>query len=209
MKVTKFPQSCLLLEKNGRRIVIDPGTAFTAKFSTADLGDIEAVLYTHQHPDHFDETILDQFKSGGATLYGNKAVSALIGNDAVEIRSGEPFQVAGFNIVPHDLPHATLPDGSPGPQNTGYIIDANFFHPGDGIETRDVAVETVAAPILTPSSSFYQANQLALMVGAKRIIPIHNDLNFIADPKTFKSFNARFNVPVEVIALQNGQSAEL
>ncbi len=102
-----------------------------------------------------------------------------------------------------------MPDGSAGPLNTGYVIDGNFFHPGDGTETQGISVETVAAPILSPSTSFYHANQLAQMVGAKKLIPIHNDMNFIADAETFKTFNERFNIPIEVIALQSGESVEL
>lgn len=37
MKVTKYPQSCLLIEKDGHRIVIDPGNVFTASYKVADL----------------------------------------------------------------------------------------------------------------------------------------------------------------------------
>ncbi len=209
MKVTKYPQSCLLLEKEGKRVVIDPGIAFTAKYAVSDLGVIDAVLYTHQHADHFDNAIVEQLKTSGVALYANADVVALIGEGATQVNSGDLFILAGFEILPHDLPHAVMPDGSEGPHNTGYIIDGNFFHPGDGTETTGVSVETIAAPILSPSTSFYQANQLAQMVGAKRLIPIHNDLNFMADPQTFKVFNERFGVAVEVIALQNGESVEL
>jgi L-ascorbate metabolism protein UlaG (beta-lactamase superfamily) len=56
MKITKYPQSCLLLEKNGQRIVIDPGKFFAEKYSFAELGEISAVLYTHRHGDHLDAT---------------------------------------------------------------------------------------------------------------------------------------------------------
>ncbi|CAL9383910.1 hypothetical protein SUDANB130_01120 [Streptomyces sp. enrichment culture] len=51
MKLTKMSHSCVRLEKDGRVLVVDPGG-----FSEEDaaLG-ADAVLVTHEHPDHFDE----------------------------------------------------------------------------------------------------------------------------------------------------------
>lgn len=51
MKLTKKSHACVRLEKDGRTLVVDPGV-----FSEEDaaLG-ADAVLITHEHPDHFDE----------------------------------------------------------------------------------------------------------------------------------------------------------
>ena len=51
MKLTKKSHSCVRLEKFGRTLVIDPG-GFTEADATAGA---EAILVTHEHPDHFDE----------------------------------------------------------------------------------------------------------------------------------------------------------
>ncbi len=51
MKLTKRLHSCVQLEKDGHTLVIDPGA-----FSEADAGlGADALLVTHEHPDHFDE----------------------------------------------------------------------------------------------------------------------------------------------------------
>lgn len=58
MNITKYPQSSLLLEKNGQRILIDPGSFMAAKFSVGDLPEIEAILLTHRHADHADPDLI-------------------------------------------------------------------------------------------------------------------------------------------------------
>lgn len=51
MKLTKRLHSCVQLEKDGRVLVIDPGA-----FSEPDAGlGADALLVTHEHPDHFEE----------------------------------------------------------------------------------------------------------------------------------------------------------
>lgn len=207
MKVTKYPQSCLLLEKDGHRIVIDPGNFFAQKFGLAELGDVEAVLYTHQHPDHYDPDLAQQFLSAGVSLFGNSDVAALIGNEANVITHGQNFEVAGFKIRAHDLPHCLLADGSAGPPNTGYIIDDTFFDPGDGIETTGVNIDSMALPIAGPSISFYHAAQFAISLGAKKVIPVHYD-NIDLFPGNPHGFNQVFK-EAEAIVLEDGQSVEL
>ena len=51
MQITHLGHSCVLIETAGQRVLVDPGD-----FSTAwrGLTDLDAVLVTHQHPDHAD-----------------------------------------------------------------------------------------------------------------------------------------------------------
>ncbi|MEK7103015.1 MAG: MBL fold metallo-hydrolase, partial [Patescibacteria group bacterium] len=50
MTITKFGHSCLLIEQNGTRILTDPGV-WTSQQN--DLTDVDIIIITHQHPDHF------------------------------------------------------------------------------------------------------------------------------------------------------------
>lgn len=205
MKVTKYPQSCLLLEKDGRRIVIDPGNFFAAKYGIEQLGTVEAVLYTHQHPDHFGASLVQEFTARGVKLYGNTAVGELIGPVAITVNSGQPFKAAGFEILPHDLPHCRTIELPP-PQNTGYVIDDNFFHPGDGVVTSGVTVDGLAVPIAGPDISFVDAIDLAKQVKANKIIPMHYHQDaFWANPENFAQ-RIKF---ADVLVLQDGESVEL
>ncbi len=50
MKLTKYTHSCIKLEKDGKVLLVDPGNfAEDAAFEGVD-----AILVTHEHPDHFD-----------------------------------------------------------------------------------------------------------------------------------------------------------
>ncbi|NED07143.1 MBL fold metallo-hydrolase, partial [Streptomyces sp. SID6648] len=51
MKLIKKSHACVRLEKDGGTLVLDPG-GFTEE--DAALG-ADAILVTHEHPDHFDE----------------------------------------------------------------------------------------------------------------------------------------------------------
>jgi L-ascorbate metabolism protein UlaG (beta-lactamase superfamily) len=205
MKVTKYPQSCLLLEKDGHRIVIDPGNFFSAKYSLDDLGDIKAVLFTHQHGDHLDPELLDELRAKKICLYGNADVAAKIGEGACLVESGSGFTVEGFQVMPHDLPHFPKEDIVM-PQNTGYIIGGTFFHPGDGIKTESVEVHDLAAPI-AGAFSFDDTLDLARSLGAKRLLPIHYT-NQALYPVDVKEFEAMAKDEFEVVVLEDGESAE-
>jgi L-ascorbate metabolism protein UlaG (beta-lactamase superfamily) len=203
VNVTKYPQSCLLLEKDDGRIIIDPGSIAMDRYDIREFGELDAVLYTHRHHDHYDERIVKALLDGGVALYGNADVCALV-PEMQEVRHAEPLGVAGFAIEPVDLPHVPMVDGSPGPPNTGFIIDGAFFHPGDGIELEDRTASVVALPIAGPSISFRDAYAFAQRLRAETVIPMHYD-HFIADPAMF----ARYCDIADVVVLGPGESRAL
>src|SRR6266540_3870042 len=51
MRLTKFGHSCLLVEEQRARMLLDPGT-LSSGFE--ELQGLTAILYTHQHADHLD-----------------------------------------------------------------------------------------------------------------------------------------------------------
>lgn len=210
MKITKYPQSCLLIEEGDTRVVIDPGTIFTNSYDADELGEIEAVLYTHQHQDHLDVSLLDGFAETGVRLIANQATADVIGDDfEVEIVSdGDSLEIGDLQITAHELPHVLMIDGSEGPQNTGYIINGNFFHPGDGLETEDLQVENLALPMAGPDVSPKDLMDFAQSVGAQTLIPIHNDV-FVVDAKIIASFAEKFNLSFNWVHLADGESLDI
>ena len=50
MRITKFGHAGVRIEHDGRAVLIDPGV-FTQEES---LDGVDAVLVTHEHPDHYD-----------------------------------------------------------------------------------------------------------------------------------------------------------
>lgn len=207
MKVTRFPQSCLLLEKNNHKIVIDPGMHFLETHSVDELRGVEAVLYTHQHPDHYEPKIAEALLAQGAQVFANGSTARLMGTEKVTVvNDGDSFTAAGFEVTGRELPHCLLPDGSEGPQNTGYVVDGVFFDPGDGKDINDLTVEAMALPITGPDISMLDAFNFAEKLGVKVAIPVHYSW-MGADADTYKKFGA--HRPFEIRVLADGESTEL
>lgn len=210
MNITRFPQSCILIEKNNQRIVIDPGTPFLNTHSPEEIKGVAAVFYTHQHPDHYEPSIADTLFQAGTAVYANEATAQLIGEDRCRVlRDGATFQIGGFEVRAYELPHCLGPDGSSGPQNTGYIVDDIFFHPGDGKEMQAaLQVNTIALPMTGPDITALDAFTFARQVKAKLAIPIHFDL-MGANMDVYKRWADSSNLPFEFRILGDGESLEI
>jgi L-ascorbate metabolism protein UlaG (beta-lactamase superfamily) len=206
MKVTKYPQSCLVLEKDdGGRVLIDPGNFAIDAHDVDDFGPLDAVLYTHRHPDHCDQRGFAELLDRGVTAYGNADVCEHLGVDRVtELHDGVAASIAGFEVMPRDLPYVPMVDGSSGPRNTGFLLDEALFHPGDGIRLEGLRVDALAVPISGPSISFRDAYRFVQEVGAQRALAVHYD-GFIANPHLFAD---KCDI-AKVIVLEPGEATTL
>src|SRR5487761_1121979 len=106
MKVTKYPQSCLIIEQNGKRLAIDPGSLVAAKYSAQEWLPLNAVLITHEHGDHADPELIRGLAAGGVPVVANQSTKNLLGEIVMQaVADGESFDVAGFNVTARELPH--------------------------------------------------------------------------------------------------------
>ena len=174
MKITRYFQSCVLIEEAGVRVLIDPSGQ--EKDRLGEFGQLDAVLYTHEHSDHFDAAMAQTFvEQGIAPLYANASTAKLIEASKTVVKDGQEYDIKGLKVKAIELPHCLMVDGSAGPQNTGYLINGQFFHPGDGKELNGLSVATLALPINGPDISLKDAYDFAVQVSAKQVIPIHYD----------------------------------
>jgi L-ascorbate metabolism protein UlaG (beta-lactamase superfamily) len=203
MKVTRYFQSCLLVEEGSARILIDPSgqDADIDKF-----GKVHAVLYTHEHGDHFDKEMAREFMNRGLAVYANGSTAKHFTTPPTIAVDGQEFDVAGVKLRVMELPHCLMSDGNPGPQNSGYLLNAKLFHPGDGIELDGLQVENLALPITGPDISFKDARSFAIQVKAKNIIPIHYDY-IGTKPEVFQSLAGKGIDQITI--LSSGSSAEI
>ncbi len=210
MKVTKYPQSCLLIEKDGHRLLIDPGSLVRPNFQTKDLLPVEGILITHEHPDHADPELLKEILSSKQVpVVGNASSARVLGGLITNtIEDGEQLDLAGFRIQSKELPHCAMVNGDPGPQNTGYVIDGVFFDPGDGISIEGLKVDKAAVPIAGPDVSPRDIYGFITSLGCKTVIPIHYDY-FPNDPPFIAKMFEGMIQDLKFITLQNGESAEL
>jgi len=209
MKVTKYPQSCLLIEHNDKRLLIDPGSLVPQRYKADDILPIDGILITHEHVDHADPEFIKTLVNGQSMpIVGNQSTANTLGELITLImKDGDALDIAGFSVRAFELPHCKLVNGSSGPQNTGFIIDKTFFHPGDGVEVSNLNVDTAAVPIAGPDISPHDVYQFIKNLGCRTVIPIHYDY-FPVDPH-FIATIMDGNSSLKVIVLENGESAEV
>ncbi|MDH6696980.1 MBL fold metallo-hydrolase [Streptomyces sp. MAA16] len=154
MELTKFGHACVRLEKDGRRLVIDPGGLTDA---TA-LEGVDAVLVTHEHFDHFSEEALRRVAEArpGLRIWTNSAVAKRLdglGARVVAVGEGDAFSAAGFDITVHGTWHAVIHPEVPRVPNVGFLVDGAVFHPGDALTVPDTPVGTLLLPVHAPWST--------------------------------------------------------
>lgn len=209
MKVRKFPQSHLVLEKDGKTLVIDPGyITFEKGFKVSDFQGADVYLISHQHADHLGpETIKEVV--GDRPIFGNFDVVNKLKEAGVlqakEIKNLEEIEVEGFKIKAVDLPHFKK-EGFKMPPNTGFLIDGVFFHPGDGDKAPVLTSENAAVPIGGWTITLDSALEFVRGIGAKVVIPIHYDW-YKADALEFKRLAG--NIGIEVRPLKHGEETEI
>jgi L-ascorbate metabolism protein UlaG (beta-lactamase superfamily) len=173
VKLTKYTHACVRLEKDGKVLLVDPGTfAEDEAFETAD-----AILITHEHPDHMDA---DRLQSLDAPIYTNAGVAAQLGSLAERVQvveGGQAFEAAGYAIRAYGKDHAViLPELGVPCQNIGFLIEDAVYHPGDSFTQPDREVYTNLVPISGPWFSLPPAVEYARAIKAEQTIGIHDAL---------------------------------
>ncbi|MFJ9811770.1 MBL fold metallo-hydrolase [Streptomyces sp. NPDC101158] len=178
MKLTKNTHACVRLEKDGRTLVIDPGM-FTEEGATHGA---DALLVTHEHPDHFDEGRLR------AALEADPAVEVWTLRSVAEqltaafpgrvhtVGHGDGFTAAGFDVQVHGELHAVIHPDIPRITNIGFLIDDTVFHPGDALTVPDRPVETLFLPVMAPWNKISEVIDYVREVGPVRAYDIHDAL---------------------------------
>lgn len=211
MLIKKYPQSHLVISKEGKKICIDPGNfTFQKDFKTEDFLDIDAFLITHKHDDHIGEDTIKKLV-GDRPVYANSDVIKKLkdlGVEGIEIQDGDEFVVEGFKIKAYDLLHFRVPDSKETPQNTGFVIDGEFFHAGDGFNLDGLTVDNAALPLGHASLSMLSVLDFAKKLNSKVLVPIHFDA-YKRDPNELKKTSEYYSYGIKVIPLQNGEETEI
>lgn len=206
MKLTRYFQSCLLVEEAGTRLLIDPSGQ---EAKDADkFGKLDAVIYTHEHADHFDADLTQKFMDGGVAVYANASTAKQMKSKPDVVTNGQEFSVKGLKITAKELPHCLMVGGTEGPQNTGYLIAEKLFHSGDGVSLEGLKADILAAPIAGPDVSFKDTHMFALQTSAKTLVPVHYDFIGVK-PDVFAILAGWAEPPYEIKIIGAGETAEL
>lgn len=151
MRITKFTHSCLRVEGDGV-LVVDPGV-FSERSA---LVGVDAVLITHEHPDHLDPDAVTAAAAErpGLRIFAHADVLAKLPELAevsVAVEPGEEFEAAGLRVRAFGGQHAVIHPDIPRIANLAYLIGdgrTNVHHPGDSFTVPgDEAVDTLFVPL--------------------------------------------------------------
>ena len=129
MRLTKFGHSCVRIEHDGTTLVLDPGV-----FTDAGAVDgADAVLITHEHPDHFHP---DHLRRTDAPIFTIAAVAAQIREQRARPgRAGDGRRSRARTSTPAAIPvtavgelHAVIHPELPRFDNSGYLLTPRRRH---------------------------------------------------------------------------------
>lgn len=176
MNVTKYEHSCMVVSKEGAKLVIDPG-GFLA--TLPDLSGVAAVVVTHEHADHFSADRVRDIvaKNPDVRLIGPQGVADVAAPDAFEfevVAPGDALEVGPFSLSFHGGVHNEIHSSIPRIDNVGVFVDELFYYGGDAYEGPGAPVALLAAPVGAPWLKIGEAMDYVLAVQPSRAFPVHD-----------------------------------
>jgi L-ascorbate metabolism protein UlaG (beta-lactamase superfamily) len=179
VRITKSSHSCLRIEGDGV-LVVDPGV-FGER---SDLTGADAVLITHEHPDHLD---VDALAAAAAERPALRVIAhpdvlpklALVVAVVTGVARGAEPSAAGFTIGVYGGEHAIIHPDIPGIANVGYLISdgtANLYHPGDSYLVPDIEIQTLFVPFQAPWAKISESIEYVRAIHPERAFAIHDAL---------------------------------
>ena len=126
MKITKFPQSCLLIETKGKKILVDPGNLKYKEEYFNIWNTVDIILITHKHSDHCNTEVLQKLDKN-ITIYSTKEVQDA--NESLNINIVKENDIIELDNIKIEVVHAIhgyqplLKGNKEVHENVGYIID--------------------------------------------------------------------------------------
>lgn len=206
MKITKYPQSCLMIETNNKRILIDAGSLkyqdkFLEEWKQADI-----ILITHKHGDHIKSDVLKEINS---PIYSTQEVQNTYPEITFNIiKENDILELDGIKVEVVKAVHGYNPmlkNGGQVFENVGYIIDDGkhrLYTTSDTIcFNNDYKADIVALPVTAHglTMSAFEASLFAKELEAQFVLPIHmdnekypTDMNYMKE--TFDKFEINYKV---------------
>jgi L-ascorbate metabolism protein UlaG (beta-lactamase superfamily) len=176
MELTKHAHACVTLDKDGSRLLLDPGT-FSPNAAELAAG-AGTILITHEHFDHFDEAAIAAALEARPDLrvYGPAAVVdrwLARPGQVTAVAEGDRFNADGFDVAVFGGLHASIHQDIPQVANVGYLIDGDVYHPGDSYYVPAAEVRTLLVPTSGPWTKFGEAVDFVRAVAPDRAVQIH------------------------------------
>lgn len=198
MKITKFAQSCILIETGNKKVLVDPGIIqFDESLLDEFWNDVDILLATHKHTDHFNEqAILEIIKNPKTKLYSSFEVAATYPDVKINVvKEGDIINDSDIKIEVVKAVHGYMPflrGAGEVNENIGFIVEAEgkrVYATSDSICFKnDYKCDVLCVPVSGHGlvMGLFEAVLFAKETGASLTIPVHMD-------------NPRFPVELEAI----------
>lgn len=187
----------VLVEIQGKTIIIDTGPDFRYQMLRAGVKKLDAILYTHEHKDHvagLDDVRAFNYVQGSAVdIYAHKRVQEALKNEFHYVFSGSnypgiprlklntiqdglPFQAAGIDVIPISVMHFQLPVLGFRMGDFTYITDANLITEAEKSKIKGSDILVINALQKEKHVSHFtleEALELAAEIGAKKTYLTH------------------------------------
>lgn len=173
MKLTKYEHSCLVVEKGGSSVVIDPG-AYTLPLS--DLLGVVAIVVTHEHADHWTAEQLHRILGNNkdARIFGPSGVASAAADFIVEtVKDGDVITVEPFTLKFFGEKHAVIHASIPIVDNVAVLVDDTLYYAGDSFTVPPVEVDTLAVPVGAPWLKIGDVMDYVAAVKPRKTFPVH------------------------------------
>lgn len=178
MKLIHHGHACIELVDGDSTILFDPGNF--SDFS--DVRDVNAIIVTHQHPDHLDMEKLDQLRTANpqASWYADPQTANQLRDAGVEVTvtaAGQTYTVGSFTLEGVGATHAEIHPYIERINNVGMVVsagDVRLFHPGDSLEGRPENIDYLCVPVTAPWQSVKETIEFVRAINPGKLVPIHD-----------------------------------